>query len=66
MAADGPRRLDGESDRVDIAEALDSLRTRIREAERFLGADALDERRAELEKAASAPDLWDDADHAVR
>ena len=31
------------------------------EAQHFLGADALAERRAELEKAASEPDLWDDA-----
>jgi hypothetical protein len=34
------------------------------EAERFLGLDRLQERRAELEKAASEPGLWDDADHA--
>jgi peptide chain release factor 2 len=64
MAADGPRRGDGPADRVDIAESIELLGGRLREAERFLGADALAERRAELEKAASEPDLWDDADHA--
>jgi len=64
MAADAPRRGEGEPDRVDIPEQLTSLADRVREAERFLGADALAARRAELEAAASAPDLWDDADHA--
>ncbi|HEY5109411.1 MAG TPA: peptide chain release factor 2 [Acidimicrobiales bacterium] len=64
MAADAPRRGEGEPDRVDIREALESLTGRIQEAERFLGADALSVRRAELEQAASAPDLWDDADNA--
>ena len=37
---------------------------RLAEAERFLGQDRLLERRTELEKAASEPGLWDDADHA--
>jgi peptide chain release factor 2 len=64
MAADGPRRGHGEPDRVDIPSALSSLGERLTEAERFLGADRLTERRAELEKAASEPGLWDDADHA--
>jgi len=64
MAADAPRRGEGEPDRVDIPEQLASLADRVREAERFLGADALAARRAELEAAASTPDLWDDADHA--
>jgi len=64
MAADGPRPGDGGTDRVDIPEQLGELSGRIAEADRFLGADALAERRAELEQAASAPDLWDDADHA--
>ncbi len=41
-----------------------SLTERLREAEHFLGAERLLERRAELEKAASEPGLWDDADHA--
>jgi peptide chain release factor 2 len=64
MAADGPRRGDGESDKVDIAESISRIAERVREAERFLGADALADRRNQLEQAASAPDLWDDADHA--
>ena len=64
MAVDSPRTGDGASDRVDIAEALTRLGERLREAERFLGADGLAERRDELERAASAPDLWDDAEHA--
>src|SRR6202035_1947457 len=63
-AADGPRRGAGEPDRVDIAAAVTSLTERLREAEHFLGAERLFERRAELEKAASEPGLWDDADHA--
>ncbi len=63
-AGDGPRRGAGESDRVDVPAALDSLTGRVAEAAHFLGADRLDERRAELEKEASEPGLWDDADHA--
>jgi len=64
MAADGPRRGPGEPDRVDIPAALLALAERLQEAERFLGSDQLQARRAELEKEVSAPDLWDDADHA--
>jgi peptide chain release factor 2 len=64
MAADAPHQGDGGADRVDIPEAIGSLTERVHEAERFLGADALSERRAALEQQASAPDLWDDADHA--
>ena len=64
MAGDAPRRGDGEPERLDIAEALERLAVRVAEALHFLGADALAERRAELEKAASEPDLWDDPDHA--
>jgi len=64
MAADGPRKGEAESEKVDIPESLTRLAARVREAERFLGADGLAERRGELEAAASAPDLWDDADHA--
>ncbi len=62
--SDGPRRGSGEPERVDIPAALESLAERLAEAERFLGIDRLLERRAELEKAASEPGLWDDADHA--
>jgi len=61
---DGPRRGAGQPDRVDIPDALSSLTRRLREAEHFLGRDGLLERRTELEKAASEPGLWDDADHA--
>jgi peptide chain release factor 2 len=65
MTPDGPRRgTGGEPERVDIPVALESLRERLAEAARFLGLDQLQERRAELEKAASEPGLWDDADHA--
>ncbi len=64
MAGDGPRKGEGEAEKVDIPESLTRLTARVREAERFLGADALADRRAELEIAASAPGLWDDADHA--
>ena len=62
--SDGPRRGAGEPERVDIPAALASLAERLAEAERFLGIDRLHERRAELEKEASEPGLWDDADHA--
>ena len=67
MAEDvGPRRGAGEPDRVDVPGALASLTGRLREAEHFLGRDRLLERRIDLEKAASEPGLWDDADHARR
>ncbi|HUY66770.1 MAG TPA: peptide chain release factor 2 [Acidimicrobiales bacterium] len=62
---DGPGGA-GEPDRLDIPAALTSLTERLREAEHFLGRDRLLERRTELEKAASEPGLWDDADHARR
>ncbi len=62
--ADGGRRGSGEPERVDIPDALRSLADRVAEAEHFLGKDRLDSRRTELEKAASEPGLWDDADHA--
>jgi peptide chain release factor 2 len=65
MVSDGARRgTGGEHERVDIPTALGSLRERLDEAGRFLGLDQLHERRTELEKAASEPGLWDDADHA--
>jgi peptide chain release factor 2 len=62
--ADSGRRGSNEPERVDIPEALASLASRLSEAEHFLGRGALTERRVELEKAASEPGLWDDADHA--
>ncbi len=61
--ADAPRRA-GEPDRVDIPDALASLRGRLAEAGHLLGRDLLLGRRAELEKEVSEPGLWDDPDHA--
>ncbi len=61
---DGPQRGAGEPERVDIPSTLASLRERLAEAGQFLGTDRLHQRRAELEKAASEPGLWDDPDHA--
>jgi peptide chain release factor 2 len=60
----GPHRGSGEPERVEIPAALESLAGRLSEAGHFLGRDRLLERRTELEKAASEPGLWDDADHA--
>ena len=62
--ADGPARGGGGPERSDIPGALQVLGDRLAEAERFLGRDRLLERRTELEKEASEPGLWDDADHA--
>jgi peptide chain release factor 2 len=59
-----PDRGSGDPERVDIPATLESLAGRLSEAEHFLGRDRLVERRTELEKAASEPGLWDDADHA--
>jgi len=58
---DGPRQG---PERVDIPAALAALAVRLDEARGLLGMDKLLERRTELEKAASEPGLWDDADHA--
>ena len=61
--ADGP--VGGPaSPSVSTSESLRSLAERLAEAERYLGREQLVVRRAELEKAASEPGLWDDADHA--
>jgi len=64
MAADAPRRGEGGPEPVDLQVALAALSERLDEAGRFLGVDRLTERRVELEKEASEPGLWDDADHA--
>ncbi|HAM00970.1 MAG TPA: peptide chain release factor 2 [Acidimicrobiaceae bacterium] len=48
----------------DLRAELSSLRTRLAEAEGYLGLDGLHARRAELEKEAARPDLWDDPDNA--
>jgi peptide chain release factor 2 len=54
-AAEGPR---------DFTAELDALAERLAEAERYLGRDKLEARRAELEAEVAKPDLWDDQDHA--
>ncbi|HZU78821.1 MAG TPA: peptide chain release factor 2 [Acidimicrobiales bacterium] len=48
----------------DLRAELSSLRERLNEAQRYLGLERLRARQAELEKDASRPDLWDDADRA--
>src|SRR5580698_5233840 len=59
-----PRGGAGEPERADIPSALKALADRFSEAERMMGRDYLVERRTELEKEASEPGLWDDADNA--
>jgi peptide chain release factor 2 len=54
-AAEGPR---------DFTAELSTLGDRLAEAERYLGRDKLEARRAELEAEAAKPDLWDDQDNA--
>jgi peptide chain release factor 2 len=48
----------------DFAAELKDAGDRLAEAERYLGLERLQSRRAELEEAAAQPDLWDDADRA--
>jgi peptide chain release factor 2 len=52
------------SEQRDFRSELAGLHSRLIEAEGYLGLARLRDRRAELEKAVSRPDLWDDADHA--
>ena len=54
-AAEGPR---------DFTAELNALAERLAEAERYLGREKLESRRAELEAEVAAPDLWDDQDNA--
>ena len=54
-AAEGPR---------DFTTELNALTERLAEAERYLGRDTLEARRAELEAEVAKPDLWDDQDNA--
>ena len=54
----------GAGDQGDFRSELEALRTRLAEAEGYLGVDQLRVRRAELEKEAGRPDLWDDPDNA--
>ncbi len=48
----------------DFSEELGDLARRVGDAHRYLRIDEARARLAELEEQASAPDLWDDADHA--
>lgn len=48
----------------DFRAELKTLRARLTEAEGYLGLERLRGARGELEKEASRPDLWDDAEHA--
>ena len=54
-AAEAPR---------DFPSELEALGGRLAEAERYLGRDKLEARRAELEADVARPDLWDDPEHA--
>ncbi|HLI75194.1 MAG TPA: peptide chain release factor 2 [Acidimicrobiales bacterium] len=59
-----PPDASGGGEQRDVRSELASLRTRLTEAQGYLGLDALRARRAELESEISRPDLWDDADRA--
>jgi peptide chain release factor 2 len=48
----------------DFTSELEALGERLAEAERYLGRDKLEARRAELEADVAKPNLWDDPDHA--
>jgi len=48
----------------DLAAEVEALAARVTEAEGYLGIEALRARRAELEREAARPDLWDDPEHA--
>ncbi len=50
--------------RADLSAALEALRSRVAEAARIVGVSRLEERRAELEKVVTEPNLWDDPDRA--
>ncbi|HMK99165.1 MAG TPA: peptide chain release factor 2 [Acidimicrobiales bacterium] len=58
-----PERADPAEQR-DFRSELAALRSRLGEAEGYLGLDRLRARQAELEKEAARPDLWDDPDNA--
>src|SRR6202034_934347 len=57
---------DGPSAEVprDFTSEIEALGERLAEAERYLGREKLEGRRAELEAEVARPDLWDDADNA--
>jgi peptide chain release factor 2 len=54
----------GAGEQRDLKAELAALKTRLTEARGYLRLDDLRQRRAELEKEVSRPDLWDDADAA--
>ncbi|MGH9017068.1 MAG: peptide chain release factor 2 [Acidimicrobiales bacterium] len=56
----------GVGEQRDLKAELAALRSRLVEAQGYLRLEALRQRRAELEKVVSRPDLWDDADLARR
>jgi peptide chain release factor 2 len=56
----------GAGDQRDLRGELASLRKRLEEAEGYLNVERLRERRTELERDVSRPDLWDDPDQARR
>jgi peptide chain release factor 2 len=56
----------GAGDQRDLKAELAGLRSRLVEAQGYLRLEALRDRRAELEKEVSRPDLWDDPDGARR
>ena len=60
------RRLTGRAAEAprDFTAELEALGERLAEAERYLGREKLEVRRAELEAEVAKPDLWDDPDHA--
>ena len=55
-AAEAPR---------DFSSELEALGGRLLEAERYLGRERLESRRAELEAEVAQPDLWDDPERAT-
>ncbi|HVC71427.1 MAG TPA: peptide chain release factor 2 [Acidimicrobiales bacterium] len=56
----------GTGEQRDLKAELLALRSRLEEAQGYLRLDHLRQRRAELEKEVSRPDLWDDPDTARR
>jgi peptide chain release factor 2 len=58
-----PEERDGAPQRDDAGD-IEELAGRVAEAEGYLGIAAMRARRVELEREASRPDLWDDAEQA--
>ena len=52
------------TDQRDLRAELAELRSRLEEAQGYLGLDRLQARRDDLEKEAARPDLWNDQDNA--